>query len=106
MEKFPSHKAITKVAQGTASIVDVREEWERSGGYIPGSVHIPIGEIEAGKDSGLAKDRVLFVHCASGRRAERARKMLSGKGFSSVYNIGGLKDWEKAGGSVVREKKS
>ncbi|MGW0584692.1 rhodanese-like domain-containing protein, partial [Streptomyces sp. NPDC002920] len=61
---------------------DVRRDSERAGGYIDGSVHIPIhglpgriGEVPAGD---------VWVHCAGGMRAAIAASLLDATGRTVV----------------------
>jgi hypothetical protein len=34
----------------------------------------------------------VIIHCASGRRAVKAEQVLKSKGYTKVYNAGGLSD--------------
>ena len=52
-------------------------------------------------DSELKFDRPVIVHCASGGRAALAGKLLKDMGYQEVFNLGGLKDWAEAGGSLT-----
>jgi glyoxylase-like metal-dependent hydrolase (beta-lactamase superfamily II)/rhodanese-related sulfurtransferase len=63
-------------------VLDVRRDSERAGGYIAGSVHIPvhalhqrIGELPAGE---------VWVHCAGGMRAGIAASLLDAAGRDVV----------------------
>jgi len=42
----------------------------------------------------------VYVYCASGERAEEAKDILIEHGFPEVINIGGLADWQQAGGEI------
>ena len=44
---------------------------------------------------------VLLAFCRSGGRSAMAANILAKAGFTNVTNIGGLTDWETAGGPVV-----
>ena len=56
--------------------VDVREDDERLNfGYIPGSVHIPMGELEA-RHGELDRKLAVVVYCASGMRSMDARRIF------------------------------
>ncbi|MEU8973387.1 MBL fold metallo-hydrolase [Streptomyces monashensis] len=63
-------------------VLDVRRDSERAGGFISGSVHIPVhtlrerlGEVPAGQ---------VWVHCAGGMRAAIAASLLDAQGRSVV----------------------
>ena len=45
-----------------------------------------------------AKDTPLYVYCLSGGRSARAAAQLSGMGYASVVNMGGIAGWK---GNVV-----
>ncbi len=82
-----------------ARVVDVREleEWNAAMGRVPGSQHVPLGEIE---DVSSAWDRAekLVIVCRSGGRSGRAATALLQGGFASVVSMrGGLLGWVEAG---------
>lgn len=75
-------------------IVDVRREDEYVQGHIPGAILIPnetIGEdpIDALPDF----DQIILIYCRSGRRSKEAAQKLADKGYSNVYEFGGIIDW-------------
>jgi hydroxyacylglutathione hydrolase len=83
-----------------ALIVDVRNTRERNEAHIPGSVHIPLGSLEARLDE-LPRDRQLITQCGSGVRSQIAASVLQKHGFSHVLNLtGGLDEWRKTGQAV------
>lgn len=107
VERIDGAKAQALVAQG-ALLLDVRDspELDKSGRAV-GSHHIPRGMLEFRADAGtqfhdpeLRIDRPIVLHCASGGRAALAGKLLKDMGYQQVYNIGGLQDWQAAGGAV------
>ncbi|TJZ44672.1 MBL fold metallo-hydrolase [Streptomyces piniterrae] len=55
-------------------VLDVRRDAERSGGYIDGSVHIPIHRLHGRIDE--VPPGVVWVHCASGMRAAIGASLL------------------------------
>jgi rhodanese-related sulfurtransferase len=77
-------------------------------GIVPGALTIPMGEFadkadpaSADHDPALQPDKPIILYCASGKRSEAAGKYLLSLGYSKVFNLGGLKDWENAGLPVV-----
>lgn len=75
-------------------LLDVRTPEEYAQKHIPGSLLIPVDEIETQAAAKLAdKDAVIFVYCRSGRRSVTASEALVGMGYSQVYNLGGINDW-------------
>lgn len=81
-----------------ARVIDVREEWEFSGGRIPGSVNIPMSEVP----ERLEPDgRPVVLVCASGGRSGRTAGYLTENGFTEVANlIGGMIAWKEQGREV------
>ncbi|MEH0447739.1 MBL fold metallo-hydrolase [Streptomyces sp. B21-102] len=63
-------------------VLDVRRDSERAGGYIDGSVHIPIHELHG--RIGEVSDGVVWVHCAGGMRAAIAASLLDAAGRDVV----------------------
>lgn len=74
-------------------ILDVREPHEWAFVHLPGSHHIPLGQLPSLLDQ-LPKDRPLACLCHHGIRSHHAACMLSSAGFREVYNIsGGIDRW-------------
>lgn len=63
-------------------VLDVRRYSERVGGYIDGSVHIPIHELHG--RIGEVPDGTVWVHCAGGMRAAIAASLLDAVGRNVV----------------------
>lgn len=76
-----------------ALLLDVRTAQEYAGGHIPGSVNIPLQELERAKSVIPTKDTPVFVHCLSGARSRQAAAELKHMGYSNVQNIGGISAW-------------
>lgn len=74
-------------------LVDVREGWEREIASIPGSVHIPLGDLPA-RAGELPSDRSLVLQCHHGGRSMQAAQWLTTQGHDRVANLeGGIDDW-------------
>jgi rhodanese-related sulfurtransferase len=63
-------------------VLDVRRDAERAGGYIQGSVHIPIHELHG--RIGEVPPGTVWVHCAGGMRAAIAASLLDAAGRDVV----------------------
>lgn len=74
--------------------LDVREAEElKTSGYIPGSLHIPMDDVQ-GRLGELDPKRPVIVYCASGMRSMDVGALLLEKGFEDVSNLnGGLSAW-------------
>ena len=74
-----------------------RKELCYSAVVVPGHLEqarlIPFDGIQAGvAGMQLAKDTPIFLYCAVGGRAEKARQSLLAQGYTNVVNVGGLDD--------------
>src|SRR5499427_1361906 len=75
------------------TIVDVREPNELQINRIPGSVHIPLGDIPK-RYNELDPEAELVVQCKVGGRSAKAADFLRSVGFKRVLNLkGGILDW-------------
>jgi phage shock protein E len=70
-----------------AQIIDVRTPSEFAAGHIPGSLNIPLWQVNNHFNEG-SRNRPLIVCCASGIRSRTARHILKVKGFRNVYDAG------------------
>lgn len=80
------------------ALIDLRSAEEiKAGGYIKGSVNIPISKLFTSLDKLPAKDAPLFVYCGSGLRGSIALTGLHLLGYTKAMNIGGgLAAWKAA----------
>lgn len=95
-----SRAAIPAVDAGGV-LIDVREQAEWDERHATPAQLFTLSRIEGGELPNVAKDSKVLVYCHSGRRAGIAVDLLRQAGYSDVTNIGGLTDWESAGGSVT-----
>jgi phage shock protein E len=73
--------------------IDVRTPAEYNQGHLEQAQLIPFDGIQAGiARLGLAKDAPIYLYCAVGGRAEKARQTLLAEGYSNVTNAGGLEN--------------
>lgn len=83
----------------SAVLLDVREASEREVVRIPGSVHIPLGQL--GTLAGIAlpdRDRAVVTYCAVGVRSLRAAATLAEMGYADVASMaGGIEAWQREG---------
>ncbi|MBL4931781.1 rhodanese-like domain-containing protein [Clostridium paridis] len=73
---------------GKIELIDVREDYEYSGGHVPTAKNIPMGRIILEPDKYLDKAKEYHIICQSGARSARTCTELSMKGFK-VVNISG-----------------
>ncbi len=78
---------------GSAQVVDVREQDEREAGRIPDdTIHIELDRLseEAGA---LDRDRPVVFYCRTGSRSAMAAQAFAAAGFEAHNLDGGLKAW-------------
>ena len=76
-------------------LIEVREDDEFGRARIPGSMLVPLGQLE-GRLNELSewKLRPVVVHCHLGGRSEKACRLLMERGFESIENMeGGIDAW-------------
>lgn len=87
--------AVTAQAEIPADAVwiDVRSPAEYATGHLETAKSIPFDGIESGVARlQLPKETPIFLYCAVGGRAEKAKKALDAQGYQHVVNAGGLED--------------
>ena len=79
--------------QEGAQLIDVREVEEYLEGRIPGSMNIPVQNIEMAAMAYQDKDIPIYVYCASGMRSRFAAAKLRNYGFTNVTDLGGINSY-------------
>jgi molybdopterin/thiamine biosynthesis adenylyltransferase/rhodanese-related sulfurtransferase len=84
---------------GEAVFLDVREPDEYSQGTIPGSVHIPRGNLESNVEGRVPDHNAeVVIYCAGGVRSAFAAKTLQELGYTDVVSMaGGFNRWKDEG---------
>ena len=80
-------------------LLDVRTGRERSVASIPGSVHLPMAEVDAHL-SRVAPDpsRPIITYCATGNRSRRILPALTAQGYNDAVSMaGGIVAWQALG---------
>ena len=76
-------------------LLDVRRSDERSRGFLPGSIHIPLDELRS-RLGELPVDREIIVYCHSGQRSYFASRLLMQRGFRVRNLTGAWRTWSAA----------
>jgi adenylyltransferase/sulfurtransferase len=86
-------------------LLDIREEEERTLGYIKGDIFIPMDELDEKAETLLPeKDVPVIIYCAVGIRSLAAAKFLKKMGYTNVFSMAkGIEGWEAAGYEVVTD---
>jgi hydroxyacylglutathione hydrolase len=81
-------------------ILDVRSNSEYASEHIPGSLHIPYGDL-VGRVDEVPRDRPIATICRGGKRSGLAASILQREGFGDVIHVGeGVGVWRKGGHPV------
>jgi glyoxylase-like metal-dependent hydrolase (beta-lactamase superfamily II)/rhodanese-related sulfurtransferase len=81
-------------------VLDVRNGAEYAGEHIPGSLHIPYGDL-AGRFDELPRERPIAAICRGGKRSGLAASILQREGFADVIHVGqGVGVWRQGGHPV------
>ena len=95
-EVVDTNGAVSLMDDDELIILDVREEKERSVGFLTNDLNIPMGQVKAKMDS-LDKSKNILVYCKSGTRSDRIADILSKNDFQKVSSLkGGFNAWLKA----------
>ena len=82
-------------------VLDVREAAEYAFNHIPGSVSIPLGELESRVEE-LDREKKVYVVCRTGNRSDLAAQKLTEKGFANVINVvPGMSKWSGETTSII-----
>ena len=84
------------LADGGASVIDVREPREWDAGRIAGVRHIPLDRLAAEAESIDSSKPVIF-HCRLGVRSLMAAQAFAAAGFDARSLAGGIQAWAQAG---------
>jgi rhodanese-related sulfurtransferase len=75
-------------------VIDVREVDEFNSGYIPGSVNIPLSQLEERLNE-IPKDKDIYLYCRSGNRSKQAAKLLMEENYTNLAHLeGGISSWD------------
>ena len=85
------------LADGTAQVIDVREQYEWDAGRIPGEVrHIELERLSSQAGS-IDKDKPVVFQCRLGARSLMAAQAFRRAGYDAYSLAGGLQAWHDAG---------
>lgn len=75
-------------------ILDVRPIEAYRKGHIKNAISLPASELDR-QEKNVLKDKnaVIFVYCTSGKISKNICEKLIRKGYTQVYDLGGIVDW-------------
>jgi len=103
-------EAVRGAASGAVTLIDLREPAEvKATGRAKDALHIPLAALRMKADPASPEQIPAFrsgkpvvLYCATGSRSQMATRMLRQMGLDAVFNLGGLSDWQRAGGDIAR----
>jgi rhodanese-related sulfurtransferase len=81
------------LADGSAQVVDVREQYEWDEGRIEGTIHIPMDRLASHRDK-VATDRPVIFQCRLGGRSMMAAQAYRAAGYEAYSMAGGIQLWD------------
>lgn len=86
------------VSDKKAVLIDVREQSEWDDGHLDSATLVPLSALKKGEQAdSLPKDRIIYAHCASGKRCLTAADILKKQGYDVRPLKAGYMDLVKAG---------
>lgn len=77
-------------------LVDVRTADEFASGHIPGAINIPVDQVGQ-RLAEFPTDQPIVLYCRSGNRSAQAANTLAAAGYTNLYDLGGIVQWQAAG---------
>jgi len=84
--------ALHEMRAGRLTLYDVRERRERSESFVPGSRHLPLGQVK-GRLNELPRDTPVAFICQTGRRSGMAATTARRAGYDARNVKGGMAAW-------------
>lgn len=81
---------------GDATVVDVREQYERDAGYIEGTRHIELERLASQAES-IDRDKPVIFQCRLGARSAMAAQAFRAAGHEAYSLAGGIDRWHSEG---------
>lgn len=84
---------VDDIVENGGVIIDVREEFELVTGGMPGTIHIPLGQLRDRLNE-IPRDKKLYATCQVGLRGYIACRLLEQHGFKCTNIDGGVKTYQ------------
>jgi rhodanese-related sulfurtransferase/rubrerythrin len=102
---FPedAEEFMSQHAEGTYTLLDVRQPPEYEEEHLPGAKLVPLPELVDSLE-GLEAEKPIIVYCAVGGRSRMAAQLLVNQNFQKVFYLeGGMEGWEGPAAAGPRE---
>ena len=94
MVNYTPEQVVERRSDTNVVILDVRTDMERNRNQINGSIHIPLGDIEArAGELSPYKKKEIICYCQGGVRSVTAAAKLKELGFNASNMMGGIAEW-------------
>lgn len=92
-----TYEDAVKLIDKGAIIVDVRTDAEYDERHIENALLIPLDTISEDvlEEKIRDKDSYIIVYCKSGSRSKKAQEELNNLGYTNVYNLGSIDNYQK-----------
>ncbi|HEY3187679.1 MAG TPA: rhodanese-like domain-containing protein [Solirubrobacteraceae bacterium] len=97
-----TERTAAALQDGSAQVIDVREDYERAAGRIAGSRHIALGDL-AGHAESIDREQPVIFHCHVGSRSLMAAQAFRQAGFDAWSMAGGVTRWDEEGRPLAPE---
>jgi rhodanese-related sulfurtransferase len=84
------------LADGSALVIDVREQYEWDAGRIEGTIHIELERL-ASNAVKIDRDKPVIFHCRLGARSAMAAQAFRAAGYEAYSLDGGIQRWHDEG---------
>jgi rhodanese-related sulfurtransferase len=85
-------------------LLDLSKSFKFKDGHIEGAVSVEfLPEYFEKRISKIKRDKIVIIYCGTGKKTEKAKKVMEDMGFERLYIIdGGLRAWKKSGFKIVK----
>jgi hydroxyacylglutathione hydrolase/adenylyltransferase/sulfurtransferase len=87
-------QAAKALQDGEASVIDVREPYERDAGHIDGTRHIELERLASKADT-IDRDKPVIFVCRLGTRSLMAAQAFRRAGYDAYSMAGGITAWHE-----------
>jgi rhodanese-related sulfurtransferase len=90
------------LSDASATVIDVREPYEREAGYIDGTRHVELQSLASQAET-IDRDRPVIFYCRVGSRSLMAAQAFRRAGYDASSMAGGLARWHDEGRPLLPE---
>jgi rhodanese-related sulfurtransferase len=95
-----TEQAAEALKDGSAQVIDVREQSEWDAGHIEGVRHVPMGSLQA-EAASIDPGKPVLFQCRTGGRSTMAAQAFRAAGYRAFSVDGGLVKWVAEGRPIA-----